>query len=87
MNTTELYISTLENELEGIWIALEMAYDEHGIRCDDGHWMTDDEFSQLSDREVIRLFNLAYNEDISLEELEAKYCASFCKRENRAKSF
>ena len=87
MNTTELYLSTLENELEEIWIALEMAYDEHGIRCDDGHWMTDEEFSQLSDKEAIRLFNLAYDKNNSLEELETKCCGSFCKHENRAKSF
>lgn len=66
----------LGDELEMLRCSLEIAYEEHGIRCDDGHWMTDEEFSQLSDGEVIRLFNLAYDKDISLEELEAKYCAS-----------
>lgn len=80
MNTTALYLSALENELEEIWIAVEIAYDEHGIRCEDGHWMTDEEFSQLSDREVISLFNLIYDKSLSLEELEAQYCASLCRQ-------
>lgn len=71
-NTTPNFIA-LENELEEIWLALEAAFDEHGILCDDGHWMTDEKFSQLSDEEVIRLFNLVYDKAESLDELKAKH--------------
>ena len=71
-NTTPNFIA-FENELEEIWLALEAAFDEHGILCDDGHWMTGEEFSQLSDEEVIWLFNLVYDKAESLDELKAKY--------------
>ena len=71
-NTTPNFIA-LENKFEEIRLALEAAYDEHGILCDDGHWMTDEEFSQLSVEEVIQLFNLVYDEAESLDESKAKH--------------
>ena len=40
------------------WIG--MAMDEHGIKCADGHWMTDEELLELSDEEVISLCNQIY---------------------------
>lgn len=79
MNTFEVFSPSLEEEIEGIWLALEAAYEEHGIRCDDGHWMTVEEFSQLSTPEVVRLFNLTYNKTISLEELEAANGTRLCQ--------
>ena len=45
-----------------------MAMDEHGIRCEDGHWMTWGELLALSDEEVVRLFNLCYNQNETLED-------------------
>ena len=45
-----------------------MVMDEHGIRCEDGHWMTDEELHALSDEEVVRLFNLCYNQTETLED-------------------
>jgi len=79
MNTFEVFSPSLEEEIEGIWLALEAAYEEHGILCDDGHWMTVEEFSQLSTPEVVRLFNLTYNKTISLEELEAANGTRLCQ--------
>ena len=45
-----------------------MVMDEHGIRCEDGHWMTSEELLALSDEEVVRLFNLCYNQNETLED-------------------
>jgi len=66
MNT---YTSILEVEIEEIWLSLEIAFEEHGIRCEDGHWMSEEEFSQMTDQELINLFNLCYDKSISLEEI------------------
>ena len=45
-----------------------MVMDEHGIRLDDGHWMTNEELLALSDEEVVHLFNLCYNKNETLED-------------------
>jgi len=45
-----------------------MVMDEHGIRCENGHWMTDEKLHALSDEEVVRLFNLCYNQTETLED-------------------
>ena len=37
-----------------------MAMDEHGINCDDGHWMTEEEVFSLPEAAVISLFNQIY---------------------------
>ena len=37
-----------------------MLMDEHGILCEDGHWMTDDELFSLPEAAVIKLFNQIY---------------------------
>ena len=71
-NATPNFIAP-ENEFEEIWHSLEAAFDEHGILCDDGHWMTGEEFSQLSDEEAIRLFDLVYDEADSLDEPKARH--------------
>jgi len=43
--------------------AICMVMDEHGIRCEDGHWMTEDELLALSAEEVVILFNLCYGKN------------------------
>lgn len=45
-----------------------IAMDEHGIRCEDGHWMTSEELLALSDKEVVYLFNLCYNRNETWED-------------------
>lgn len=55
-------------ELEMMHEAIYMAMDEHGIRCEDGHWMTSEELLALSDEEVVCLFNLFYNQNEILED-------------------
>ena len=45
-----------------------MVMDEHGIRGEDGHWMTWEELVALSDEEVVCLFNLCYNQNETLED-------------------
>ena len=39
---------------------IAIAFDEHGMKADDGHWMTDAELIALPEKEVITLFNLIY---------------------------
>ena len=63
MNT---YTPILEVEIEEIWLSLEIAFEEHGIRCDDGHWMTAEEFSQLSGNEILELATLVYGKSFDL---------------------
>ncbi len=48
------------NEIDGMVEAIFMVMDEHGILCDDGHWMTENELNALSNGEVVTLFNLIY---------------------------
>lgn len=50
-------------EIEMMMEAIGMAMDEHGIKCADGHWMTNDELIALSDEEVVALFNRCYGRD------------------------
>lgn len=45
------------------------AFDEHGMKADDGHWMTAEEVFALSDEEMVELFNLIYNKNVRLEDL------------------
>jgi hypothetical protein len=71
-NTTPNFIA-FEDYLDGIRLTLEADFNDRGLLCDDGHWMTGEEFSQLSDEEVIWLFNLVYDKAESLDELKAKY--------------
>ena len=40
-----------------------MAMDEHGILCDDGHWMTEEELNAMSDAEVLKLYEMCYGKD------------------------
>ena len=51
------------NEIDGMIEAIGMVMDEHGIMCEDGHWMTDDELNAMPDEEVIALFKLCYRRD------------------------
>jgi hypothetical protein len=37
-----------------------MAMDEHGILCEDGHWMTEEELYTLPDEEVLALYDCIY---------------------------
>ena len=50
-------------EMEMMMEAIGMAMDEHGIKCADGHWMTDADLIALSDEEVGDLFNRCYGKD------------------------
>lgn len=40
-----------------------MAMDEHGILCEDGHWMTEEELYAMSDAEVLKLYEMCYGKD------------------------
>ena len=51
-----MYLSNLDLMLESIY----MAMDEHGILCDDGHWMTEEELYALPDEEVLALYECIY---------------------------
>ncbi len=51
------------NEIEMMMEAIGLVMDEHGIKCADGHWMTNDELIALPDEEVVALFNRCYGRD------------------------
>ena len=51
------------NEIEMMMEAIGLVMDEHGIKCADGHWMTDAELIALPDEEVVALFNRCYGKD------------------------
>ena len=55
-------ITTLD-WIEMMMEAIGLVMDEHGIKCADGHWMTNDELIALSDEEVVALFNRCYGKD------------------------
>lgn len=46
--------------VDGVREMVFMAMDEHGIKCDDGHWMTEEEVFSLPEAAVISLFNQIY---------------------------
>ena len=46
--------------VDGVREMVFMAMDEHGIKCDDGHWMTEKELFSLPEAAVIKLFNQIY---------------------------
>lgn len=49
--------------VDGTREMLFMLMDEHGILCDDGHWMTEEELYALSDAEVLEWFELCYGKE------------------------
>ena len=49
--------------IEGTREMVYMAMDEHGILCDDGHWMTEEELYEMSDAEVLKLYEMCYGKD------------------------
>lgn len=51
-----MYLSDLDLMLESIC----MVMDDHGIKCDDGHWMTEEEVLSLPEAAVISLINQIY---------------------------
>ena len=42
---------------------IAIAFDEHGMKADDGHWMTAEEVFALSEEELVKLFKLIYGKD------------------------
>jgi hypothetical protein len=51
------------NEIDGMIEAIAMVMDEHGIMCEDGHWLTEDELLRLSEAEVRKICNWCYGKD------------------------
>lgn len=41
---------------ETLWMDIE----DHGWLCEDGHWLTDEEFKAWTDKEIIEAFELVY---------------------------
>ena len=40
-----------------------MLMDEHGILCEDGHWLTEEELYAMPDAEVLKLYEKCYGKD------------------------
>lgn len=51
------------NEIDGMIEAIAMVMDKHGIKCEDGHWLTEEELLSLPEAEVRKLFNWRYGKD------------------------
>ena len=51
------------NEIDAMVEAVFMVMEEHGIKCADGHWMTEDELMKLPEVKVRELFNRCYGKD------------------------
>ena len=51
------------NEIDGMVEAIFMVMEEHGVRCEDGHWLTEEELLRLPEAEVRKLFDLCYGKD------------------------
>ena len=58
MNRYEMY-----DFIDGTREMIFMLMDEHGILCEDGHWMTEEELDAMSDSEVLELYDLCYRKD------------------------
>ena len=52
-------MTDFELMVEGVF----MAWEEHGLKHADGHWMTAEEILALSDEELVKLFKLIYGKD------------------------
>ena len=37
-----------------------MDIEDHGWLCEDGHWLTDEEFKAWTDKEIVEAYELAY---------------------------
>ena len=51
------------NEIDMMVEAIGMVMDEHGILCEDGHCLTEDELIRLPEAEVKKFFNWCYGKD------------------------
>ena len=60
--------TTKREKVDHLVDMIGLVMDEHGIRCEDGHWMAVDELLALSDEDVVHLFNLCYNRNETLED-------------------
>lgn len=49
--------------VEGTREMIFMAMDEHGIMCEDGHWLTEAELYGLSDDAVISMYESIYGKE------------------------
>ena len=51
------------NEIDGMVEGIFMVMEEHGIKCEDGHWLTEEELLSLPEAEARKLFNWCYGKD------------------------
>ena len=48
------------NEMDVMIEAIFMAIEEHGCKCADGHWLTEEEVFSMSEEQIIDLFKKIY---------------------------
>ena len=53
----------MSDYIDGAREMVFMAMDEHGILCEDGHWLTEEELYALSDDEVISMYESIYGKE------------------------
>ena len=53
----------MSDYIDGAREMVFMAMDEHGILCEDGHWMTEEELYALPDDKVLGLYELCYGKE------------------------
>lgn len=49
-----------EDEIDGMAQQLEITIADQGWLCEDGHWLTMEEFKAWTDEEIIEAFALVY---------------------------
>ena len=49
-----------QEEIDCMAEILCMDIEDHGWLCEDGHWLTDEEFKTWTDKEIVEAYELAY---------------------------
>lgn len=49
-----------QEEIDCMAEILCMDIEDHGWLCEDGHWLTDEEFKAWTDKEIVEAYELAY---------------------------
>lgn len=55
--------------LMDIYNVVEIDFLDHGIQCEDGHWMSPEELDALTDEEIVKTFISVYG----IECLESRF--------------
>ena len=49
-----------QEEIDNMAEILSIDIEDHGWLCEDGHWLTDEEFKAWKDQEIVEAYETAY---------------------------